>query len=128
MPRLVSTLLVAAAASVAVAQQPEQAHISLTGIPGQISLDYMAHDAACSVGWGAEISTTPDFTIKTFVPAYACDDFTAQESMPTYAVRVLFTGLTVGTTYYYVAGSPNVKEPGSQGERDFTMESCQKHT
>lgn len=44
----------------------------------------------CSLGYGAQIATTPEFSGASFVPAYACDDFTAQESIPTFAVRVLF--------------------------------------
>jgi len=66
------------------AQQPEQAHIALTGAPGELSLDFMAHEANCSAGWGAEIATSPDFKTSNFVPGYACDDFSATEMQATY--------------------------------------------
>ena len=65
----------------------------------------MAHAANCSVTWGAQIGTSPDFTEASFVAAASCLDFTAQEMMPTYAVQVLFTGLVAGQTYYYVTGT-----------------------
>lgn len=71
-----------AALALVFAQQPEQAHLSLTGTPGELSLDFMHHDAkvACNSSVGVEIGTSPDFTASSFVPAYACSDFTAQES------------------------------------------------
>jgi hypothetical protein len=45
---------------------------------------------------------------------YACDDFTAQEPGPTFAVRVRFDGLVPGTTYYYVCGSEVLNAPFSE--------------
>lgn len=62
-------------------------------------------NVGCNSSVGVQIGTTPDFQAASFVPAYACDDFTAQESGPTFAARVLLTNLTVGTTYYYVCGA-----------------------
>lgn len=109
--------------SLAAAQQPEMAHLMFAGRPGSLSLDFMAHDANCSAGaWGAQISTSPDFTAASWVPGYACDDFTAEESTPTYAVRVRFDGLVAGTTYYYTCGSESLKQPFSE-VFSFTYES-----
>ena len=103
-----------AALAAAAAQQPEQVHLALTGRAGELSLDAMVHDDNCSAAWGAQISTTPEFTSADFVPAYACDDFTASEMAPTFAVRVLLTGLAVGQTYYYVVGDESGTMPWSQ--------------
>lgn len=94
--------------------QPEQAHLAYTGRAGELSLDFMAHGANCSEGWGAQIDTSPDFSQKDWVAAYACSDFTAMESTHTQAVRVLFSGLSAGTTYYYVCGSESLRSPFSQ--------------
>ena len=68
----------------AAAQQPEQAHLSLTGHLNELSLDFMHHDPviACNSSVGVQIGTTPDFTGSSFVPAYACTDFSAEESAP----------------------------------------------
>ena len=109
------TLLAAAAAlPLALAQQPEQAHLALTGKPGELSLDFMAHEANCSAGWGAQLATTPDFTAADFIAAYACTDFTASSAQLSLAVRVLLPGLVAGTTYYYVAGAEGLQRPWSQ--------------
>ncbi len=86
----------------------------MTGKPGELSLDFMAHAANCSIGWGVQLSTTPDFTGASFIPAYACDDFSKQEPGLTLAVRVLLTPLTRGATYYYVCGSEALRAPWSQ--------------
>ena len=99
----------------ALAQQPEQAHLALTGKPGELSLDFMAHRLNCSaVTWGAQIATSPDFTEANFVAASGCTDFTAQSPALALAVQVLFTGLVPGTTYYYVCGTEGLNEPWSQ--------------
>jgi hypothetical protein len=98
----------------ALAQQPEQAHLAMTGKPGELSLDFMAHAMNCSLAWGAQLATSPDFTEADFVPASGCVDFTAQEPSLTLAVQVLFTGLVPGTQYYYVCGTPDLKVPWSQ--------------
>ena len=105
---------VAALLATARAQQPEQAHLAYTGKAGQLSLDFMAHGENCSLAWGVQIATSPDFSQADFVPAYACDDFTAQESARTLAVRALLTGLEIGTQYYYVCGSDDERAPWSQ--------------
>ena len=107
--------LVAAGLLSAFAQQPEQAHLSLTGSPSELSLDFMAHEANCSVGYGAQLSTSPDFSAAAFVPASSCVDFTADEAgRLTLAVTVLFTGLVAGTKYYYVCGSEALRTPWSR--------------
>jgi hypothetical protein len=108
------SLIASAALAVALAQQPEQAHLAYTGKAGELSLDFMAHGANCSLGWGAQLATTPDFSQGSYVAAYACDDFTASESSKTLAVRVRFEGLVAGTTYYYVCGSEGTRSPWSQ--------------
>ena len=95
-------------------QQPEQAHLAMTGKSGELSLDFMAHRANCSIGWGVQLSTSPDFTGASYIPAYACDDFTKEEPALTLAVRVLLTPLVPGTTYYYVCGSEALRDPWSQ--------------
>lgn len=74
----------------------------------------MAHSMNCSAGWGAQLGTSPDFTGASFVPAYACDDFTKSESVLTLAVRVLFKNLVPGTQYYYTAGSFESRDPWSR--------------
>jgi phosphodiesterase/alkaline phosphatase D-like protein len=78
----------------------------------------MAHNADLGCGskasWGVQLGTSPDFRTSSFIPAYACDNFTAQESAPTFAVRVLLKNLTVGQTYYYVCGSEASKDPWSR--------------
>jgi hypothetical protein len=81
---MMRSLLLAAGALAASAQQPEQAHLSLTGAANTLSLDFMHHDAnvGCNATVGVQIGTTPDFKAASFVPAYACDDFTAEESAP----------------------------------------------
>ena len=112
--QLSALALLAALAAVARAQQPEQAHISYTGKAGELSVDFMAHGANCSLNWGAQLATMPDFSSADFVAAYACDDFTASESAKTLAVRVRFEGLVAGTTYYYVVGSEMERVPWSQ--------------
>jgi len=109
-----ASLALAALLAAARAQQPEQAHLAYTGKAGELSLDFMAHGANCSLAWGAQVGTTPDFSAGEFVAAYACDDFTAQESTKTLAVRVLLQGLVAGTTYYYVCGSEDSRSPWSQ--------------
>ena len=97
------------------AQQPEQAHLALTGKPGELSLDYISHRLNCSaVTWGAQLATSPDFSEADFVPASGCVDFTAQSPALALAVQVLFTGLVPGTTYYYVCGTEGLNEPWSQ--------------
>lgn len=110
-----SIIAAVAALHLAAAQQPEQAHLAVTGKAGEMSLDFMAHDASLNcTGWGAQISTDPTFSEGEFVPSYACTDFTASEPGNTYAVRVLFTNLVVGQTYYYVCGSELSRAPWSQ--------------
>jgi len=78
------SLSLAAVAAVVASQQPEQAHLALTGIPGTLSLDFMHHDTAvaCNSSVGVQIGTTPDFSAAEFVPAYACTDFTTNEGAP----------------------------------------------
>lgn len=78
------SLSLAAVATMVASQQPEQAHLALTGIPGTLSLDFMHHDTAiaCNSSVGVQIGTTPDFSAAAFVPAYACTDFTKNESAP----------------------------------------------
>jgi phosphodiesterase/alkaline phosphatase D-like protein len=108
-------LIASVCAAAALAQQPEMAHLMYAGSAGSLSLDFMAHDANCSAGqWGAQISTSPDFSAASWTPAYACDDFTAQEPGPTFAVRVRFDGLVPGTTYYYACGSEVLNAPFSE--------------
>lgn len=74
----------------------------------------MAHEANCSITWGAQLSTSPDFTGASFVPASSCTDFTAQESSHTLAVTVLFSHLVPGTKYFYVCGSEELRTPWSR--------------
>lgn len=109
-----SAILLASALCALAQPQPEQAHIAKTGIAGQLSLDYMAHQANCSITYGVQLDTSPDFKSADFIPAYACTDFTKAESTLTLAVRVLLTGLVSGTKYYYVAGSPDLRSPWSR--------------
>ena len=104
----------AAALPLALAQQPEQAHLALTGKPDELSLDFMAHEANCSAGYGAQLATTPDFTSADFIAAYACTDFTTSSAQLSLAVRVLLPKLVAGTTYYYVAGAEGLRNPWSQ--------------
>lgn len=82
--------------------------------PDEVSLDFMAHEANCSVGYGAQLGTSPDFSAASFVPATSCTDFTKQESTLSLAVTVLFKGLVAGTKYYYVVGSENLRTPWSR--------------
>ncbi len=65
-------------------QQPEQAHLSLTGNPHELALDFFLHDSAvgCNRSVGVQIGTSPDFTAASFIPAYNCTDFTSFESAP----------------------------------------------
>ena len=91
----------------------EQAHLAWTGLAGQLSLDFISHEN-CSHTYGAQISTSPDFTTASFVQAYACDAFTVSQTMPSWNVRVLFKGLAAGTKYYYVCGAEDLREPWSQ--------------
>ena len=74
----------------------------------------MAHAANCSVSWGVQLATTPDFTSADFVPALHCTDFTRSESTLTLAISVLLKGLVAGTKYFYVAGSPELRDPWSR--------------
>lgn len=111
---MAALLLLALAFGGALAQQPEQAHLSLTGRDGELSLDFMAHRLNCSTTWGVQLGTSPDFTQAEFIPASACSDFTHSEPALTLAVRVLLRGLVAGTQYYYVAGSPELRDPWSQ--------------
>ena len=106
--------LVCALVACVLAQQPEQAHIAQTGSPSELSIDFMAHNGNCTSGFGVQVGTSPDLTAASFIPAYACDDFSSQESTSTFAVRVLLTGLVTGTKYYYVCGSPNLRTPWSR--------------
>jgi hypothetical protein len=101
-------LLALALLSAASAQQPEQAHIAFTGRVGELSLDFMVHTGNCSEPLGVQLADSADFSVKDFVPAYACDVFGPnQVSTLTLAVRVLLQNLTAGKTYFYVAGSLN---------------------
>ena len=106
----VAALLVRASS----AQQPEMAHLSVTGKAGELALDFMGHSANCSAAWGVQYGTSPDFSGASFVAAYACTDFTAQEPGPSYALRALMTGLQRGTRYYYAAGIEGGRAPFSQ--------------
>ena len=106
-------LLLALSLAGALAQQPEQAHLSLTGKEGELSLDFMAHRLNCTTTWGVQLATSPDFTQAEFIPASACTDFTLSEPALTLAVRVLLKGLVAGTTYYYVCGSEELRDPWS---------------
>lgn len=72
-----SFLLSALVAAVA-AQQPEMASIHVTGNVGELSIDFVTHDATQNcTGGGVQYGTTPNKL--QFVPAYDCEDFTAQE-------------------------------------------------
>jgi Purple acid Phosphatase, N-terminal domain len=82
-----------------------------TGIKGSLSLDFVSHEATCD-GFGAQIGT--EVNNLTFVPSYACTDFTQYESTNTWLNRVLLEGLVSGQKYYYVVGSESSKAPWSQ--------------
>jgi len=95
------------------AQQPEQVHIAMTGVPGELSIDFMSHEN-CTFNYGAQIDVSPDFSSADFVPDYNCSDFSDQESIPTWANQVLLKNLKVGTKYYYVVGAEGSRDPWSQ--------------
>ena len=97
-PTMLGATLLALLLGACAAQQPEQAHLSLTGKLGELSLDFMAHTANCSAGWGVQLAPSPDFSEANFIPASNCTDFTAFESAPTFAVRTLLTGLVTRRT------------------------------
>lgn len=102
-------------------QQPEMAHIALTGKAGQISVDFASHprDGTPPSSYGCLIGTSPDNwnNQMQFVTAYNMTNFTSQDAAfgdQTFLHQVLFTGLQSGTTYYYVCGSEATKDPWSQ--------------
>lgn len=106
-------LFAAMLTAMASAQQPEMAHLSVTGKQNELALDFVGH-TNCSVAWGVQYGTSPDLSAADFHPVYACTDYTASEPGPTFMLRALLTGLVSGTKYYYAACIENSREPCSQ--------------
>jgi phosphodiesterase/alkaline phosphatase D-like protein len=63
-------------------------------------------------GFGVQYGLSPDKL--TFVPSYNCSNFTTNSPSTAWQNQVLLTGLTPDTTYYYIAGSVDFREPWSQ--------------
>eukprot|EP01116_Phalansterium_solitarium_P006924 TRINITY_DN19358_c0_g1_i1.p1 TRINITY_DN19358_c0_g1~~TRINITY_DN19358_c0_g1_i1.p1 ORF type:complete len:480 (-),score=165.38 TRINITY_DN19358_c0_g1_i1:262-1611(-) len=118
------------------AQQAEQLHISLTGRPGEMAVDFVAHSPGPNlVFW----STSPSFPMPSVPPRHHnsstdADDSAAPVSSATstwfeynnatlgvtgWMNQALMTGLLPNTTYYYVVG--NVTD-GFSGLREFINE------
>jgi hypothetical protein len=122
MRTLAAATAVALLAAPAAAQQPEMAHLSLTGKPGEMAVDFASHprDGTPPASYGCLLGTTP--SPRQFFPAYNFTNFTSQDEAfggQTFLHQVLFTGLSAGTQYFYVCGSEATKDPWSR-VYDFT--------
>jgi hypothetical protein len=65
-----------------------------------------------AAGFGVQFGLSP--SKLTFVPSYNCSNFTSQSPSTAFLNQALLTGLETNTTYYYITGSVEYKEPWSE--------------